>query len=93
MGTSGEKIALDGNNGWVGSTNATRGLANQIDWGMITQGAMTASLHQRFEENWNAASMPVYKARNRMKKPSAERGLFFMPPRAPRLPHESARAA
>jgi phosphatidylserine/phosphatidylglycerophosphate/cardiolipin synthase-like enzyme len=56
VGTSGEKIALDGENGWLGSTNATRGLADQIDWGMTTQGAMTAALRQRFEENWNAAS-------------------------------------
>jgi len=56
VGTSGEKIALDGENGWLGSANATRGLADQIDWGMITQGAMTATLRQKFEENWNAAS-------------------------------------
>lgn len=56
VGTSGEKLALDGENGWLGSANATRGLANQIDWGIITQGAMTAALREKFEQNWNAAS-------------------------------------
>jgi phosphatidylserine/phosphatidylglycerophosphate/cardiolipin synthase-like enzyme len=56
VGTSGEKIALDGEYGWLGSANATRGLANQIDWGMTTQGAMTAALREKFEENWSAAS-------------------------------------
>jgi len=40
VGTSGEKIAL----------------ADQIDWGIITQGAMTAVLREKFEQNWNAAS-------------------------------------
>jgi len=56
VGTSGEKIALDGENGWLGSANATRGLTDQIDWGMTTQGAMTAALREKFEQNWNAAS-------------------------------------
>ena len=56
VGTSGEKIALDGENGWLGSANATRGLADQIDWGIITQGAMTAALREKFEQNWSAAS-------------------------------------
>jgi PLD-like domain len=56
VGNSGEKIALDGENGWLGSANATRGLPNQIDWGMTTTATDTETLRRQFEENWNAAS-------------------------------------
>lgn len=59
VGSSGEKIALDGNNGWLGSANATHGLADQIDWGMTTNAEMTTTLRQRFETNWNARSSHV----------------------------------
>ena len=57
IGTSGEKLALDGSNAWIGSANATHGLPNQIDFGFIFHNReIAAQLRAQYEENWNAAT-------------------------------------
>jgi phosphatidylserine/phosphatidylglycerophosphate/cardiolipin synthase-like enzyme len=57
IGTSGEKLALDGSNAWIGSANATRGLPNQVDFGFIFHNReIAAQLRAQYEENWNAAT-------------------------------------
>ena len=57
IGTSGEKLALDGSNAWIGSANATRGLPNQIDFGFIFHNReIAAQLRAQYEKNWNAAT-------------------------------------
>lgn len=48
-----EKLAVSGEQGWVGSANATAYPGFQLDWGMRTRlPAMVAALRARFEENW-----------------------------------------
>jgi phosphatidylserine/phosphatidylglycerophosphate/cardiolipin synthase-like enzyme len=57
IGTSGEKLALDGSNAWIGSANATHGLPNQVDFGFIFHNReIAAQLRAQYEENWNAAT-------------------------------------
>jgi phosphatidylserine/phosphatidylglycerophosphate/cardiolipin synthase-like enzyme len=57
VGTSGEKLALDGSNLWIGSANATRGLPNQIDFGFIFHDRdLAAQIRAQYEANWNGAT-------------------------------------
>jgi phosphatidylserine/phosphatidylglycerophosphate/cardiolipin synthase-like enzyme len=57
LGTSGEKLALDGSNAWIGSANATHGLPNQVDFGFIFHNReIAAQLRAQYEANWNAAT-------------------------------------
>lgn len=56
IGETNEKMALNGPAIWFGSSNATRGLATQIDWGMaMIDASLAQTLTARFEDNWNAA--------------------------------------
>jgi hypothetical protein len=56
LSTSNEKMAIDGDACWFGSANATRGVPNQTDFGMITfERAIAASLSTKFELEWNHA--------------------------------------
>jgi phosphatidylserine/phosphatidylglycerophosphate/cardiolipin synthase-like enzyme len=55
VGNSGEKIAVDGARAWLGSANATRGLPDQIDWGMSIPAALADTVRQHFEQNWDTA--------------------------------------
>ena len=57
IGTSGEKLALDGSNAWIGSANATHGLPDQVDFGFIFHNReIVAQLRAQYEQNWNAAT-------------------------------------
>jgi hypothetical protein len=57
IGASGEKLALDGSNAWIGSANATHGLPNQVDFGFIFHNReIAAQLRAHYAGNWNAAT-------------------------------------
>jgi phosphatidylserine/phosphatidylglycerophosphate/cardiolipin synthase-like enzyme len=57
IGTSGEKLAIDGSNAWIGSANATRGLPNQVDFGFIFHNReIAAQLRAQYDANWNQAT-------------------------------------
>lgn len=48
-----EKMALADGRAWIGSSNATFGVDDQIDWGLRTDAPnVLAALHRRFEQNW-----------------------------------------
>jgi len=56
VGRSNEKMTVDGDNVWMGSTNATAALPDQIDWGMMFRDASLASkLSSQFDRNWDDA--------------------------------------
>jgi hypothetical protein len=56
---AGEKMALAGDGGWIGSTNATRdwgSTARQLDWGMtVSDPAIAAALRARFQTTWETS--------------------------------------
>lgn len=57
IGNSNEKLAINGDYFWAGSANATRGLPDQIDFGLLIQDAQLANdLRQTFVTNWNDAT-------------------------------------
>ncbi len=57
LGTSGEKLAIDGSNAWIGSANATRGLPNQVDFGFIFHNReIAAQLRAQYDANWSRAT-------------------------------------
>ncbi|MEO6912545.1 MAG: phospholipase D-like domain-containing protein [Candidatus Baltobacteraceae bacterium] len=52
-----EKMALVENRAWIGSSNATFGVDDQIDWGLRTDAPpVLATLHARFGYNWSAGT-------------------------------------
>ena len=52
-----EKMAVCGDQAWLGSANATAGRKDQMDWGLrIFDPAIVSALKRRFEQNWNAAT-------------------------------------
>lgn len=56
MGSSDAKMAVGLNGAWMGSTNATAGYPDQIDWGMRTGNpALRLQLAQRFASDWASA--------------------------------------
>jgi phosphatidylserine/phosphatidylglycerophosphate/cardiolipin synthase-like enzyme len=56
-GTSDEKIAVTGSRAFLGSSNATAGVANQVDWGFVTdEPQIVAALRAHVESNANAAT-------------------------------------
>jgi hypothetical protein len=49
-----EKIAVSDRAAWLGSANSTRGVSDQIEWGMVlTSPSAMAILLTQFESNWN----------------------------------------
>jgi hypothetical protein len=58
VSTTAENLALDGARGWIGSADAIPALSDHIDWGMTTNGEMSAFLRKRFEEHWDTAKPP-----------------------------------
>ncbi|TAM87655.1 hypothetical protein EPN42_11105 [bacterium] len=53
---SDEKMAIAGRSAWVGSANATRGVPEQLDWGLTTTDpSLSASLAARFARTWAQA--------------------------------------
>jgi hypothetical protein len=56
VGSSNAKMAVGLNGAWMGSTNATAGYPDQIDWGLrITNPALRLQLAQRFASDWASA--------------------------------------
>jgi phosphatidylserine/phosphatidylglycerophosphate/cardiolipin synthase-like enzyme len=57
-GSADAKLAVaDGPQFFIGSSNATAGYPDQIDWGKrITDAGLRATIRSRFEEDWAAAS-------------------------------------
>lgn len=52
-----EKMAVTAGQAWLGSANATRGIEEQIDWGIrIYDRPVIAALQSRFATTWNAAT-------------------------------------
>ena len=52
-----EKMAVAGDQAWLGSANATMGVEDQLDWGLrIFDRALVSALEARFERNWEAAT-------------------------------------
>ncbi len=59
IGTSDEKIAVDGDAAWLGSSNATPGVPDQVDWGFTTTDpSLARTLAQHVRED-AAAGEPV----------------------------------
>jgi hypothetical protein len=57
LGRSGEKMTIDGDDVWMGSTNATAGVPDQIDWGMMFRDPFLAGhLISQFDRNWDDAT-------------------------------------
>jgi phosphatidylserine/phosphatidylglycerophosphate/cardiolipin synthase-like enzyme len=57
LSVSNEKMAIDGDHVWIGSANATRGLPNQIEFGMIIgDSAIARRLMNQFDREWKVAS-------------------------------------
>ena len=57
VGTSNDKLALDGDDIWVGSANATAGVGEQIEWGLAMRSSViAAAARQEFERQWQMAS-------------------------------------
>jgi phosphatidylserine/phosphatidylglycerophosphate/cardiolipin synthase-like enzyme len=55
FGARGEKLALGGDRGWVGSANATSASPATLDWGYAaTDPELLSRLRARFEEDWSA---------------------------------------
>jgi len=52
-----EKIAVSDRASWLGSANATRGVSDQVEWGMVlTSSASMATLLAEFNANWANAT-------------------------------------
>jgi hypothetical protein len=59
LSSSNEKFAIDGEAVWMGSANATAGLPNQLDFGMVvTSGAIAERLTKQFDREWDRAVAP-----------------------------------
>lgn len=57
IGTTTEKFALNGTNIFLGSSNATAGLPDQIDFGLVAQNNTLANvLLDHFQANWGNAN-------------------------------------
>jgi hypothetical protein len=53
LSSSNEKMAVDGDTVWMGSANATAGVPDQLDFGMVvTSGMIAARLQKQFDEEW-----------------------------------------
>lgn len=58
LSTADEKVAIDGDFVWLGSTNATHGVPNQIDFGMRTSDKEIAHrLTAQFDAEWLSATL------------------------------------
>jgi phosphatidylserine/phosphatidylglycerophosphate/cardiolipin synthase-like enzyme len=56
VASTNEKIAIVGQRSFVGSSNATQGLPNQIDFGFyVGDPSATAQIQQHFNDNWDSA--------------------------------------
>ena len=51
VSSNSEKMAISGSSCWVGSTNATSGVEDQVDWGMEMRGQACATLAADFQNN------------------------------------------
>jgi hypothetical protein len=57
LSSSNEKMAIDGAMVWIGSANATKGLPNQLEFGIvITSSSVAEQLRKQFDEEWKKAS-------------------------------------
>ena len=53
--TLNEKIGLAGDGVYIGSANATSGVEDQIEWGLVTHDpALFSTLRQRFQSEWDS---------------------------------------
>jgi len=61
LSTANAKLSVpDANGAWVGSANATSGVPEQTDWGMVLAGESSAQMiAQRFSDDWGH-SAPLY---------------------------------
>lgn len=59
LSSSNEKMAIDGTSVWMGSANATAGLRNQLDFGMVvSSNSIATRLREQFDHEWkNAAAV------------------------------------
>ena len=51
VSSNSEKMAISGSSCWVGSTNGTSGVEDQVDWGMEMRGQACTTLQSDFQNN------------------------------------------
>lgn len=56
LSSTNEKMAIDGATVWIGSANATAGLPEQLEFGMVlTSGTIAEQLQKQFDREWKNA--------------------------------------